>query len=84
MPDNVDDIVADIAQEEKEEGREFCSHLSLLFIQYQIKSLDKSSRLLYIKTCSIILQMILLRPVSIPTGLHGPLAAQLLVKRASE
>lgn len=35
VPDNVDDIVADIAQEEKEEGQEFCSHFSLFFYTVQ-------------------------------------------------
>lgn len=80
VPDNVDDIVADIAQEEKDEGLD-PAPISLSFSIRRNKSTVNSVRLFFIPFS--ILQMILLRLVSTPTGLHGLPAARPLVKRAS-
>lgn len=83
VPDNVDDIVADIAQEEKEEGLD-PAPISLFFLSYtRLKAQLAMLGHYCIFIPFTILQMILLRRVSTPTGLHGPPAARPLVKRAS-
>lgn len=78
VPDNVDDIVADIAQEEKEEG------LALLAFLSYAKLKKHSLRTAGCVICahSIALQMTLQRPASTPTGLPGLPAARPHVKRA--
>lgn len=76
MPDNVDDIVADIAQEEKEEGLALLAFLSFI---HKIKGAVYGC---VIRVHLITLQMILQRPASTPTGLRGPPAARPRAKRA--
>lgn len=82
MPDNVDDIVADIAQEEKEEGRALLPFLS--FPPFHTQDLKRRLAAAGCVICahSVGLQMILRRPASTPTGLRGPPAARLHVRRA--
>lgn len=81
VPDNVDDIVADIAQEEKEEGLH-----PVPFSLFHTRLKAHLTMVGYYRTPIplSILQMILLRHVSTQTGLHGLPAARPLVKRANE
>lgn len=76
VPDNVDDIVADIAQEEKEEGVTLLAFLSF------IHKIERAVDGCVIRAHLITLQMILQRPASTPTGLRGPPAARPHAKRA--
>lgn len=80
MPDNVDDIVADIAQEEKEEGQPAL----LYFLSSWYKSFRRSQSPAV--TCSplpVLLQTTRLRRASTPTGPRGPPAARPPATRAS-